>query len=117
MVERDPTCCGKFPLQAPQQRSSLSSVGGELRETNSCISLWFASLSCFLAYLICFRFDLLECATCVCRAHYLAYDHLQGHHQVWFVLEIKRSLKLFLKVLCGSPVGPVEGNGLTDATC
>jgi hypothetical protein len=79
MVERDPTCCGKFPLQAPQQRSSLSSVGGELRETNSCISLWFASLSCFLAYLICFRFDLLECATCVCRAHYLAYDHLQGH--------------------------------------
>jgi hypothetical protein len=47
-------------------------VGGELRETNPCISLWFASLSCFLAYLICFRFDLLGCATCVCRGDYLA---------------------------------------------
>jgi hypothetical protein len=37
-------------------------VGGELRVTNPCISLWFASLSCFLAYLICFCFDLLVCA-------------------------------------------------------
>jgi hypothetical protein len=41
-------------------------VGGELRETNPCISLWFASLCYFLAYLICFCFDLLGCATCVC---------------------------------------------------
>jgi hypothetical protein len=50
--------------------------GGELREINPCISLWFASLSYFLAYLICFCFDLLGGATCVCRGHYLAYDHL-----------------------------------------
>jgi hypothetical protein len=51
-------------------------VGGELRETNPCVSLWFASLCCFLAYLICFRFDLLGCAICVCRDHYPACDHL-----------------------------------------
>jgi hypothetical protein len=31
-------------------------------EKNPCISLWFASLSCFLAYLFCFRFNLLGCA-------------------------------------------------------
>jgi hypothetical protein len=47
VVERDPTCCGNAHLQAPQRRRSRSLVGGELRETNPCISLWFASLSCF----------------------------------------------------------------------
>jgi hypothetical protein len=55
-------------------------VGGELRETNPCFFVWFDSLSCFLAYYICFRFDLLGCATCLCRAHYLACDHLQRPH-------------------------------------
>jgi hypothetical protein len=45
-------------------------VGGELQETNPCVSLWFASLSWFRAYLICFHFDLLGCAICVCRDHY-----------------------------------------------
>jgi hypothetical protein len=54
VVERDPACCGNSALQAPQWIHSRSLVGGELRETNPCISLWFASLSCFLAYLICF---------------------------------------------------------------
>jgi hypothetical protein len=51
-------------------------VGGELRETNPYVSLWFASLSCFLAYLLCFRFNLLGSATCVCRGHYLFCHHL-----------------------------------------
>jgi hypothetical protein len=45
VVERDPTCCGKVPLQDPQRRRSFSLVGGELWETNLCVSLWFASLS------------------------------------------------------------------------
>jgi hypothetical protein len=45
VVERDLTCCGNSPLQAPQQRRSLSLVGGELWETNPCVSLWFAFLS------------------------------------------------------------------------
>jgi hypothetical protein len=47
VVERDPTCCGNCPLQAPQRRCSHSSVGGELRETNPCFFVWFDSLSCF----------------------------------------------------------------------
>jgi hypothetical protein len=38
-------------------------------------------------------------------------------HQVWFVLEVKRSLKLFLQVLCATPVWPVLGNGLIGASC
>jgi hypothetical protein len=75
-VERDPAYCGNSPLKAPQRRRSRSVVGGELWEINPCIYLWIASLSSFLAYLICFRFDLLRCATCVCMAHYLACDHL-----------------------------------------
>jgi hypothetical protein len=33
------------------------------------------------------------------------------------MLKVKRSLKLFLQVLYGSSVEPVEGNGLTGATC
>jgi hypothetical protein len=35
VVEKDPTCCGNCPLQAPQQRRSRSLVGRELRETLS----------------------------------------------------------------------------------
>jgi hypothetical protein len=79
LVERDPIYCGNSFLQDPQQRRSLSLVRGELRETNPCVSLWFASLSCFLAYLIYFHFDLLGCATCVCRSHYLLVIIRQGH--------------------------------------
>jgi hypothetical protein len=62
VVERDPACRAKVPLQALQWRHSLSLVRGELRETNLCVSLWFVSLRCFLAYLICFHFYLLGCA-------------------------------------------------------
>jgi hypothetical protein len=47
VVDRDPACCGNYPLQAPQRRRSHSSVGGELRETNPCFFVWFDSLSCF----------------------------------------------------------------------
>jgi hypothetical protein len=75
LVERDLTCCGKVPLQAPQRRRSLSLVGGELRK-QILVSLWIASLSCFLAYLICFHFDLLRYAICVCRDDYPTCDHL-----------------------------------------
>jgi hypothetical protein len=54
VVERDLACCGNCPLQAPQRRRSHSLVGGELRETNPCFFMWFASLSCFSSI-----FDLL----------------------------------------------------------
>jgi hypothetical protein len=47
VVERDPACCGNYPLQAPQRRHSHSLVGGELRETNLRFFVWFDSLSCF----------------------------------------------------------------------
>jgi hypothetical protein len=57
-------------------------VGGDLREINPCVLMWFASLSWFLAYLIGFRFDLLRCAICLCRGHYLACVHLQGHSPI-----------------------------------
>ena len=65
VVERDPACCGRplvDPLQAPQRRRSLSLVGGELRKTNPCVSIVVCLSSCFVAYLLCFRFDLRWCA-------------------------------------------------------
>jgi hypothetical protein len=110
VVERDPTCCGKVPLQTPQWRHSLSLVGGELLETNPCVPLWFVSLSCFLAYLICFRLDLLRCAWVITLLVIIYQVHSPS-------LVCERSMKLFLQVLCGAPVWPVQGNGLTGATC
>jgi hypothetical protein len=47
-VQRDPACCGRIPLQAPQRRRSRSFVGGELRETNPHLS--------FVVFLTCFDF-------------------------------------------------------------
>jgi hypothetical protein len=62
VVERDPACCGNCPLQAPQRRRSHSLVGGELRETNLCLFVWFDSLSCYSCI-----FDLLPLrSTWVC---------------------------------------------------
>jgi hypothetical protein len=104
--------------QAPQRRRNRSLVGGELRETNPCISLWFATLSCFSSI-----FDLLPlrstwvCYLCVQGSLPCLWSSTKATRQVWFVLEVKRSLKLFLQVLCGSLVWPVEGNGLSSATC
>jgi hypothetical protein len=43
-IERDPTCCGRIPLQAPQRRRSCSFAGGELRKQILVSPLWFASL-------------------------------------------------------------------------
>jgi hypothetical protein len=118
VVESDPTCWGNSPLQPAQRRRSRSLVGGELRETNPCISLWFVSLSCFSSI-----FDLLllrstwVCYLCVLGSLHCLWSSTKATHQLWFVLEVKRSLKLFLQVLCGSPVWPVNGQGLTGATC
>ena len=38
----------------------------ELRETNPCVSLWFASLLISLAITLCFRCELLGCVIFVC---------------------------------------------------
>jgi hypothetical protein len=96
VVERSPACCGNCPLQTPQRRRSRSLVGGELRETNPCFFMWFASLSCFSSI-----FDLLPlrstwmCYLCVQGSLSCLLSSTKATHQVWFVLEVKRCLKLF----------------------
>jgi hypothetical protein len=116
--ESDPTCCGNSPLQAPQRRCSRSLVGGELRETNPCIFVWFASLSCFSS-----TFDLLPlrstgvCYLCVQGSLHCLWSSTNATRNVWFVLEVKRSWKLSLQVLCATLVWPVIRTGLTGASC
>jgi hypothetical protein len=121
VVERDSTCCGKVHLQASQWRHGLSLVGGELRKTNPCISLWFASLSWFLAYLICFRFDLLGCVICVCIVcagiNTLLVIIYQGHSSGLVRVRGQEELESVLQVLCQAPVWPMQGSGLTGASC
>jgi hypothetical protein len=108
VVETDPTYCGNGPLQAPQRRRSRSLVGGELRETNPWFFMWFASLSCFSSF-----FYLLPlwstwvCYSCVQGSLPCLWSSRKATYQVWFVIEVKRSLKLFLQVLCATPVWPV----------
>jgi hypothetical protein len=118
VVERDPTCCGNCPLQAPQRRRSHSLVGGELWETNPCFFVWFASLSCFST-----TFDLLSlrstwvCYLCVQGSLPCLWSSTKVTPQVWFMLEVKRCLKLFLQVLCSIPAWPVRLTGLTGVSC
>ena len=70
MVEKDPT--QGIELQEtqaqriPQQRCRIHVGESELRETNPCVSLWFASLLISLAITLCFRFDLLGGVVFVC---------------------------------------------------
>jgi hypothetical protein len=117
VIERDPACCGNCPLQAPQRRRSHSLVGGELRETNPYFIMWFDSLSCFSSI-----FDLLllrstwVCYLCVQGSLPCLWSSIKATHKVWFVLEVKRWLKL-LQVLYATPVWPVTCTGLAGATC
>jgi hypothetical protein len=61
-VERDPTCCGKVPLQAPQRRRSLSLVRGELQETNPHLS-FVVCLTCLISSIFTLLpLDVLRCA-------------------------------------------------------
>ena len=70
VVEKDPT--QGIELQetqaqrVPQQRHRIHFGESELRETNSCVSLWFASLLISLAITLCFHFDQLGCVVFVC---------------------------------------------------
>jgi hypothetical protein len=118
VVERHPTCCGNCPLQAPQRRRSHSLVGGELRETNTCFFVWFDSLSCFssILHLLPLR-STWVCYLCVQGSLPSLWSSTKATHQVWFVLEVKRCLKLFLQVFCATPVWPVRRTGLTGVTC
>jgi hypothetical protein len=102
VVERDPTCCGNCPLQAPQRRRSHSSVGGELRETNPCFFVWFDSLSCFsrtitFASAWIYLGVLLVCAGIITLLVFIN----KGYTPSSVVLEAKRCLKLvFAGVQC-----------------
>jgi hypothetical protein len=116
VVERDPTCCGNCPLQAPQRRRSHSSVGGELQKTNPCFFMWFDSLSCFSSILhllplrstwVCYLY-VQESLPCLCSS-------TKATHQDQFVLKVKRCLKLFFRCSVphrsdrwGTPVWPVS---------
>jgi hypothetical protein len=71
-VERDPACCGRFPLQASQRRCSRSFVGSELVS-----SLWFASLALISSIFTLLPLDLLGVLVFECRDHHPACDHLQ----------------------------------------
>jgi hypothetical protein len=118
VVERDPTCCGNCPLQAPQRRRSHSLVGGELRETNPFFFMWFDSLSCFssILHLLPLR-STWVCYLCVQGSLPCVWSSTKATHQVWFVLEVERCLKLFLQVLCAIPVWLVKRTSLTGVTC
>jgi hypothetical protein len=117
VVGRDSICCGNCPLQAPQRRRSHSLMGSELRETNHCFFVWFASLSCFSSII-----DLLPlwstwvCYLCVQRSLPCLWSSTKATHQVWFVLKVNRCLKLFLQVLCATPIWPVRRTGLTGVS-
>jgi hypothetical protein len=63
-VERDPTCCGRFPLQAPQRRRSRSLVGVNFWKQILDSSLWFASLALISSIFTLLPLDLLRC-TCL----------------------------------------------------
>jgi len=52
--------------RVPQRRRRIHVGESELRETNPCVSLWFASLLISLAIAVCFRFDLLGGCVFVC---------------------------------------------------
>jgi hypothetical protein len=61
-VERDPTCCGKVPFQAPQRRCSLSLVRGELQETNPHLSFVVCLICLISSIFTLLLLDLLRCA-------------------------------------------------------
>jgi hypothetical protein len=117
VVEIDQACCGNCPLQASQRRRSHSLVGGELRETNPCFFVWFDSLSCFssVSHLL-QLWSTWVCYLCVQGSLPYLWSST-ATHQVRFVLEVKRCLKLFLQVFSATPVWLVRHTGLTGVTC
>jgi hypothetical protein len=55
------------------------------------------------------------CYLCVQGSLSCLWSSTKATHQVSFMLEVKRSLKLFLQVLCATLAWPVQGNGLSSA--
>ena len=70
MVGKDPTQGIELKeihdQRVPQQRCRIHFGESELRETNPCVSMWFASPLISLAFTLCFRFDLFGCVVSVC---------------------------------------------------
>ena len=69
MVEKDPTQGNELQetqaQRVPQWRRRIHVGESELRETNPCVSLWFASQLISLAITLCFCFDPLGCVVSV----------------------------------------------------
>ena len=93
MVEKDPT--QGIELQetqarrVPQWRRRIYFGESELRETNLCVSLWFASLLISLV-LLCASGSIYLVVLFLCvqgqEIHFLS--HAEALHQVVFVLEL-----------------------------
>jgi hypothetical protein len=68
-------------------------------------------------------FDLLPlrstwmCYLCLQGSLPCLWSSTKATHQVWFMLEVKRCLKLFLQGLYATPVWPVRHTGLTGVSC
>ena len=94
MVEKDPT--QGIELQetqgqrVPQRRRRIHFSESELRETNPCVSLWFASLLISLALLFpSASIYLVVLFLCVQRLEIYLISPVETLHQVTFVLESK----------------------------
>ena len=101
VVEKDPT--QGIELQetqaqrVPQRRRRIHISESELRETNLCVSLWFASLFISLA-LLCASTSiyLVVFFVCVHGLEIYLISPVKTLHQITFVLESKRGETLIL---------------------
>jgi len=109
VVEKDPT--QGIELQetqaqrVPQRRRRIHFGEFELRETNPCLSLWFASLLISLP-LLCASASiyLVMLFLCVQGLEIYMISHAEALHQVAIVLESKRGETLILGRYCTGPV-------------
>ena len=109
MVEKDPTQGIELQeiqaQQVPQQRRMIHFGESKLRETNHCVSLWFASLSISLT-LFCASASiyLIVLFLCVQGLEIYLISPAETLHQVTFVLESKRGETLILGRFFMGPV-------------
>jgi hypothetical protein len=94
-VERDPTCCERIPLEAPQRRRSRSLVGGELQETNPHLSFVVCLTRLISSIFTLLPLDLLGCACLWVQGSLpCLWSSTGATQELRFLLEVKRSLEL-----------------------